>query len=67
MIIPAGHNTKAATIGWMAPVIAGFYLIFQKKYGWGIILTMVYTCLGLMLHPQMSYYICMLIGVLFIA
>ncbi len=67
LIIPAGHNTKAATIGWMAPVIAGFYLIFQKKYGWGIILTMVYTCLGLMLHPQMSYYICMLIGVLFIA
>jgi len=67
LIIPAGHVTKAVTIGLMAPVIAGFYLIFQKKYGWGIILTMVYTCLGFMLHPQMSYYICMLIGILFCA
>ena len=67
LIIPAGHVTKAATIGLMAPVIAGFYLIFQKKYGWGIILTMVYTCIGFMAHPQMSYYICMLIGVLFLA
>lgn len=67
LIIPAGHNTKAVTIGLMAPVIAGFHLIFQKNYGWGIILTMVYTALGFMLHPQMSYYICMLIGVLFFA
>lgn len=67
LIIPAGHVTKAWTIGFMAPVIAGFYLIFQKKYGWGIILTMVYTALGFMQHPQMSYYICMLIGVLFFA
>lgn len=67
LIIPAGHVTKAVTIGLMAPVIAGFYLIFQKKYGWGIILTMVYTCLGFMQHPQMSYYICMLIGILFCA
>ena len=67
LIIPAGHLTKAATIGLMAPVIAGFYLIFQKKYGWGVILTMVYTSLGFMQHPQMSYYICMLIGILFFA
>lgn len=67
LIIPAGHVTKAVTIGLMAPVIAGFYLIFQKKYGWGIILTMIYTCLGFMQHPQMSYYICMLIGILFCA
>lgn len=67
LIIPAGHVTKAVTIGLMAPVIAGFYLIFQKKYGWGIILTMIYTCIGFMQHPQMSYYICMLIGILFCA
>lgn len=67
IIIAAGHNTKAITLGWMAPVVAGFYLIFQKKYGWGICLTMIYTCLGLMCHPQMSYYIGMLIGVLWFA
>ena len=55
LIIPAGHITKAETIGLMAPVIGGFYLIFQKKYWQGAIITMIYSCLGFMKHPQMSY------------
>ncbi len=67
IIIAAGHNAKALSIGLMAPVIAGFYLIYNRKYIWGAILTMVYVAVGLMAHPQMSYYICMLIGVLFFA
>lgn len=67
IIIAAGHNTKAETIAFMAPVIAGFYLIFQKKYLLGSIFTIVYTCLGMMRHPQMAYYICLLIGILFMA
>lgn len=67
IIIQAGHNTKAATIAMMAPVIAGFILTFRKKYGWGIILTMIFSYIAILRHPQMSYYIIMLIGVLFIA
>lgn len=67
IIIGAGHVVKAFGLGLMAPVIGGFYLIFQKKYGWGIIITMIYTAIGFMSHPQMSYYIFMLIGVLFFA
>ena len=67
IIIAAGHILKAVAIGLLAPIIGGFYLIYQKKYGWGIILVMIYTAIAVMLHPQMTYYTFMLIGVLFCA
>lgn len=67
LIIVAGHNAKVVSLGLLAPIIGGFYLIFQKNYGWGAILTLIYTSIGIMSHPQMTYYIFMLIGVLFIA
>ena len=67
IIIEAGHLTKAHTIAFMAPVIAGFFLIFNKKYLWGIILTMVYCAFGITPHPQMAYYYFLLIGCLFFA
>lgn len=67
IILATGHNTKAATIGYMAPVIAGFFLIFRKKYFWGIPLVMLYSAVGIMQHPQMSYYIFLMLGILGIA
>lgn len=67
LIIPAGHNAKVIAIALLAPIIGGFYLIYRKKYGWGAIITLIYTSIGIMMHPQMTYYIFMLIGVLFIA
>lgn len=67
LIIVAGHNAKVISIALLAPIIGGFYLIFQKKYGWGAIITLIYTSIGIMSHPQMTYYIFMLIGVLFCA
>ena len=67
LIIPAGHHSKVLALAYLPPIIGGFYLIFQKKYGWGIIISLFYISSGLMLHPQMTYYIFMLIGLLFIA
>ena len=67
IIIVAGHNTKTTSIALMSIVVGGFYLIFQKKYGLGVILTMIFTAVGFAPHPQMSYYILMLIGILFVA
>lgn len=67
LIIPAGHETKALTLGMMAPVIGGFYLIFRKKYGWGIALVMLYSSIGMMKHPQMSYYLFMMMGLFGVA
>jgi hypothetical protein len=56
--------TKAAALGFLAPVIGGFYAIFRKQYWLGAPLVTLYGILSLTLHPQMTYYIFMLIGVL---
>lgn len=66
IIEAAGHNGKAWSIAMMSVVLAGFYLIFKKKYGWGVALTMIFTAMGFSPHPQMAYYMFMLIGVLFL-
>ena len=67
IIIGAGHNSKAMGLAWMSAVLAGFVLIYRKRYAWGIIITMVFSYMGLMKHPQMSYYLFMLLGLLFLA
>jgi hypothetical protein len=48
-------------------VVAGFYLIFRKRYGLGAALTMLFTAIGFGNHPQMSYYLFMMIGLFFFA
>lgn len=67
IIIAAGHGGKTSTIALMAMVAGGFYLMFRKRYALGIVLTMLPTAIGFVTHPQMAYYICMLIGVLYFA
>ena len=67
IIEPAGHHTKAWSIALMAVVIAGFFFTFRKKYGLGVALTMIFTSVGFSPHPQMAYYVFMLIGVLYVA
>ena len=64
LIIPAGHLTKAAGLAFLAPVIGGFYAIMRRKYWLGIPLILVYGFLSVTLHPQMTYYIMMLVGVM---
>ena len=67
IIEPAGHHTKAWSIALMTVVVAGFFFIYRKKYGLGVTLTMLFTAMGFSPHPQMAYYMFMLIGVLFFA
>lgn len=67
IIIAASHHGKCYSITWMMMVIIGFILTYRKQYGWGAILIMFFTYAGFFLHPQMSYYICMLIGTLWFA
>lgn len=67
IIEPAGHHTKAWSIALMAVVAAGFFFIFKKKYGLGASLTMIFTAAGLSPHPQMAYYVFMMIGVVYVA
>ena len=67
LIIPAGHVTKAVAIGFLAPVIGGVYAVFRNKYWLGAPLITVFGMCCLALHPQMTYYVFMLIGVMIIA
>jgi len=68
VIIAAGHGSKTITIPLISVVIGAFYLIFRKqKYGLGAILTMVFISMGYVTHPQMTYYIYLMIALLWIA
>ncbi len=66
IIIMAGHITKCYAIAYMAPAIAGFLFIFnKKKYLLGGIFTTV--ALGVQIstsHVQIVYYTGLLIGLL---
>ncbi|MBO4499073.1 MAG: YfhO family protein [Bacteroidaceae bacterium] len=68
IIIPAGHITKTSTIALMSLAMGGFHLIFNmKKYWLGFIVTAIPVAVCLTSHAQMAYYICLMIGLLFIA
>jgi len=57
IIIQAGHITKAIAIGYMAPIIAGVYLAFNKKELWGTILMAFFLSFQLLVnHLQITYY-----------
>ena len=67
LIIPAGHMSKAFALGALAPVIGGLYSLFRKKYWLAIPVILIFAPYGIMLHPQMTYYIGMLMGLMLIA
>ena len=58
IILGVGHNAKAHAIAYMPLVIAGFIMVFQKKYIWGGLLTMFAVALEINAnHFQMTYYL----------
>ncbi|TDW52399.1 membrane protein YfhO [Flavobacterium sp. 270] len=58
IILGVGHNAKAHAIAYMPLVIAGFILVFQRKYIWGGLLTMFAVALEINAnHFQMTYYL----------
>ena len=67
LIVPAGHVTKAIALGLLPALIGGVHLIFQRKYWYGIPIILLFGMSSIILHPQMTYYVAMLMGVMFIA
>ncbi|MCF0167761.1 MAG: hypothetical protein HUJ93_03830 [Bacteroidales bacterium] len=67
IIIGAAHGGKTSSISWMTLVLVGMLLTYRKKYGWGCVMTMFFMSMGYTPHPQMAYYVCLLIGVIFCA
>ena len=67
LIIPAGHVTKAMALGWLPMIVGGVHLIFNRKYWFGVPILLLFSIMSITLHPQMTYYIAMLAGVMVIA
>ena len=67
LIIPAGHMSKAFALGALAPIIGGVYALFRKNYWLGIPMILIFAPYGILSHPQMTYYVGMLLGVMIIA
>ena len=65
VIIGVGHNAKAHAIGYMPFVVAGFILVFRKRYLLGGIVTMLAVALEITAnHFQMTYYLLLLLIVM---
>lgn len=65
IIIAAGHVTKALAIGYMAPVIAGFYLAYDRKALQGMLLMSFFLALQILTnHLQIVYYTFLILLVL---
>ncbi len=69
IIIAAGHNGKVHTIAYFAPLVAGILLVYiRKKYIWGFIVTTLFMGLQISAnHPQMTYYLFLGLGFLFLS
>ncbi len=62
IILAAGHNSKAHTLGYVPLLIAGIIIAFKKKPYWGALLTSFFLALQLNAnHPQITYYTLLLI------
>ncbi len=62
IILEAGHNSKAHAIGYMAPALAGMILAYRGKYVPGGILTLLFLSLEIRAgHPQITYYLMLLV------
>lgn len=69
IIIAAGHNGKVHTIAYFAPLLAGILLVYiHKKYILGFITTTLFAGLQICAnHPQMTYYLFLGLGFLFLS
>lgn len=57
IIIAAGHASKAIAIGYMAPIIAGFYYALKRDKWIGSAVFSIYLALEIYAnHPQITYY-----------
>ncbi|WP_374461154.1 hypothetical protein [Chryseobacterium taeanense] len=67
--IAAGHNGKINTVEYFAPLLAGILLVYiRKQYIWGFIVTTLFMGLQIAAnHPQMTYYLFLGLGFLFLS
>ena len=62
IILQVGHNTKAMSIAYMPMALAGFFLLIDKKWIWGFVISVIGLGLNIRAnHYQMSYYLLILL------
>ena len=65
IIITAGHASKAIAIGYMAPVIAGFYYALKKDKWIGGSVFAIFLALEIYAnHPQIAYYTFLILAII---
>ncbi len=65
IIIAAGHASKAIAIGYMAPVIAGFYYALKRNTFVGSAILSIALALEIYTnHPQIAYYTFLVLGIM---
>ncbi len=68
IIMEAGHTSKAAAIGFIAPTLAGVLMIYRGRWLTGAVLTAFSMALSLCAnHVQITYYMGLMIVVLAVA
>ena len=62
IILQVGHNTKAMSIAYMPMALAGLFLLIDKKWVWGFVISVIGLGLNIRAnHYQMSYYLLILL------
>ena len=65
IILEVGHVNKGLVMATMAPIIGGIILTYRKKFLWGAIITIIFSGINVVWgHPQISYYLLLMILVL---
>ncbi|HXO77608.1 MAG TPA: hypothetical protein VN824_20285, partial [Puia sp.] len=65
IIVVTGHVTKMLAIAYAPGVLAGLFLLFQRKFIWGTVVMMLFFALQLNTnHLQIVYYTTFSLGVL---
>ncbi|MBQ8530343.1 MAG: YfhO family protein [Parabacteroides sp.] len=67
IILEAGHITKAYVIAYMPLTVAGMYLLFRKKYLWGVTLFTFAVATSIREnHLQITYYLVFLCAFIYL-
>ena len=67
IIIDVGHNSKAMAMAYMAPSLGGFLMMLRTKKLLGCAVFTLFSSLQIGAnHPQVTYYLFLLFGVLFL-
>ena len=65
VIISVGHHTKMLSIAMMPAVLAGWFIITQKKYWLGAgIMALFMASLTALNHMQITYYLMLVLGIM---